>query len=228
MPLALVFAMGTAAAVPESPEIRGKVLDAVSGLPIAGAIVVANIGGDGATPFGHGRYRKLHCTAVRADAEGRFRIPAWTWSGKRSMSLDRFGASLIAYHPGYNYYIPGGPSVVQQPIKKIPFVGTLFKVSETTIPMHRFTKGDNEAWDFKLRGPISEFGCDWDADVRNEDLLWDAMLEEVETYDAANPATRLKPKLEFVTKRPEPNVTKSGKDIQMRNPAAPGSNAPVR
>jgi hypothetical protein len=93
IPLVFAFAIGSAfAAVPESPELTGKVIDAESGRPIAGAIVVAKVGGDGGSMFGHGHYRQLHCTAVRADAEGRFRIPAWTWSGNRSMSLDHYGA----------------------------------------------------------------------------------------------------------------------------------------
>lgn len=231
IPFVLAFTIGSAfAAVPESPELNGKVIDADSGRPIAGAIVVAKVGGDGGSMFGHGHYRQLHCTAVRADAEGRFRIQAWTWSGNRSMSLDRYGANLIAYHPDYTFYVPGGAAAVHQPIRSIPLVGTLLKPSEAIIPMRRFTKGDANAWRFKLGLPIDSFGCDWDADIRNTDLLWEAMREEVEAFDAANPGNGLKRRLELVTKRPPPpQATRPPPvDIQRRSPTDRGSSAPVR
>ena len=231
IPLALACAIGSAfAAVPESPELAGKVIDADSGRPIAGSIVVANVGGDGGSMFGHGHHRQLHCTAVRADAEGRFRIPAWIWSGRRSMSLDRYGFNLIAYHPDYTFYTPGGYASVHQPIRSIPLVGTLLKPSEATIPMRRFTKGDDHAWRFKLALPIDWFRCDWDGDIKNEDLLWDAMREEVEAFDAANPRSALKWKLELVTKRPPPPkaTQPSHLDTQIRNPTERGSSAPAR
>ena len=226
----LALVIGSAfAAVPESPELTGKVIDADSKRPIAGAVVVAKVGGDGGSMFGHGHFRQLYCTAVRADAEGRFRIPAWTWSGNRSMSLDRYGADLIADHPEYTSYVPGGPSAVHRPIYSIPLVGTVPTLSEVIIPMHRFTKGDTNAWAFKLSLPIDMFACDWDADVRNTDLLWEAMREEVEAFDAVT-AHPLKWRLELVTKRPPPPraAQPTGVDIQIRNPTDRGSSVPAR
>lgn len=218
------------AGVPEIPELTGKVVEADSGRPIAGAIVVANVGGDGGAMFGHGHHRMLYCIAVRAGADGRFRIPAWTWSGGRSMSLDRFGVDLIAYHPDYNSYVPGGGSAVHQPVLTIPIVGALLKPFEITVPMHRFVKGDLNAWSFKLALPLDFFRCDWDADVRNEDLVWEAMREEVEAFDAVG-SPKLKWKLELVTKRPsssQPQAIKPAPvDVQIRSPTAPASSAPA-
>ena len=223
--------MGSAAAgVPESPEITGRVIDTDTKRPIGDAIVIAKVGGDGGSMFGHGHFRQLHCTAVRADAEGRFRIPAWTWSGGRSMSLDRYGFNLIAYHPDYTFYTPGGSASVHQPIRSVPLVGTL-KPPEVTIPMRRFAKGDASAWGFKLGLPVDGFSCDWDADVRNTDLVWDAMREELEAFAAANPRDSLKARLEFVTKRPSPPTTTTrppSVDIKLRNPTDRGSSAPPR
>ena len=57
IPFVLAFTIGSAfAAVPESPELTGKVIDADSARPIAGAIVIAKVGGDGGSMFGHGHY----------------------------------------------------------------------------------------------------------------------------------------------------------------------------
>ena len=227
-----LFATAAAfAGVPETPELAGKVVDAETGRPIAGAIVVASVAGDGGSLFGHGHFRKLHCIAVRADADGRFRIPAWTWSGRRSMDLDRFGAYLIAYHPDYTFYTPGGTASVHQPVHTLPLFGPL-KPPDATIPMHRFIKGDDREWRFKVGLPIDWFSCDWDADVQNEDLLWEAMREEVEAYDAANPGTPEKWRLEIATKRPpssRPRVIGAPpQSIPARTPANPGSSAPAR
>ncbi len=235
--LALVFTTGSAfAVVPESPEIRGQVVDADSGRPIAGAIVIANIGGDGGSLFGHGHHRQLYCTAVRTDYEGRFRIPQWTWSGRRSMSLDRFGANLIAYHPDYTFYRPDGLASVHQAIYQVPFVGTPLKpMSEATITMRRFSKGDNNAWRQKIGLPIDWFSCDWDADVQNAELLWDALREEVEAFDAANAESGFsgqKGRLERATGRPAsspPGVIGTPPvDIPARIAIPPGSSAPAR
>lgn len=231
--LSIALALATASAfaeVPESPEITGRVVDAASGRPIPEALVIVQIGGDGGSMFGHGRYRTLHCTAVRADADGRFRVPAWSWSGRREMSLARYGASLVAYHPEYTVYTPGGPSGVHHPIRRIPLVGTLRKSSEVTVPMHRFVKGDVNAWDFKVALPIDGFRCDWDADVQNTDLVWEALREEVEAFDAENPSRPLMWKLRLDTKRPKPPPPPrpQGRDIPMRSPTDRGSSAPAR
>jgi hypothetical protein len=230
LPLALLFAAGSVfAEIPEIPEIAGKVVDAASGRPIPGAIVVAKVGGDGGSMFGHGHFRQLHCTAVRADVDGRFRIPAWTWSGRRSMSLDRYGANFSAYHPDYTIYAPGGPSGLHHPVRRIPLVGTLRKPSEAVVPMHRFTKGDANAWGFKLGLPIDDFGCDWDADVSNTDLVWEAMREEVAAFDAENPRRPLMWKLNLKTKRPEPPPpTLEHRSIGIRSPTDRGSSIPAQ
>ena len=217
--------------VPASLEFTGKVIDADSGRPIAGALVVGSVGGDGGSLFGHGHFRKLYCFAVRADAEGRFRIPAWTWSGQRSMDLDPFGAYLVAYHPDYTFYSPGGHASVHQPVRKIPIIGTLLKPDESTIPMHRFVNDGPNAFWFKLGLPLDWYGCDWDGDVRNEDLVWEAMREEVEAYDATNPQHRMKWKLENVTKRPSSAprqfITPPATSIPAQSPAAPAASAPA-
>src|SRR6185503_2236959 len=145
-PIALAFATASAlAGTPETPEITGKVVDAASGRAIPGAVVVAKMGGDGGSMFGHGHFRQLHCTAVRADEQGRFRIPAWTWSGRRSMSLDGYGAHFSAYHPDYTIYTPGGPSGFHHPIRSIPLIGTQLKPSEAVVRMHRFAKDSGNA-----------------------------------------------------------------------------------
>jgi len=227
----LFSASASIAAVPESPELTGKVIDADSGRPIAGALVVAKVGGDGGSLFGHGHYRQLYCIAVRADNEGRFRIPAWTWSGGRSMSLDRYGADFSAYHRDYTSYFPQGGAFVHQPIYTIPFIGTPLPSSEVTVPMHRFAQGDVNAWRFKLGLPIDLFGCDWDADVRNEDLVWEAMREEVDAYDAAGLADKQKWRLEHVTKRPPSSppqfIKPPSVSIPARSPTLPASSAPA-
>ena len=206
-------------------------IDAESGRPISGALVVASVGGDGSTPFGHGHFRKLYCYAVRADADGRFRIPAWTWSGGRSMDLDQFGAYMVAYHPDYTFYAPQGHASVHQPVRKIPLIGTLLKPDDSTIPMHRFVKdAPNASW-FKLGLPLDWFGCDWDADVKNEDLVWEAMRAEVEAYDATNPQFKMMSKLEQVTKRPTSAprqlITPRTTSIPAQAPAAPATSAPA-
>jgi hypothetical protein len=233
LPLAIAFATTTAFAdIPSSPEIVGKVVDAASGYAIPEAIVVASVGGYGGSMFGHGHDRQLHCTAVRADALGRFRIPAWTWSGGRSMSLNGFGVNLIAYHPHYTFYAPGGLASVHQPIRKIPLIGTTLKPAEVTIPMQRFGGGDSREWGFKIGLPLDWFRCDWDADVSNTNLVWEAMLEEVEAFDAEHPGAPMKSKLEHVTKRPpswRPKPTRPPPvDIPLLSPTDPGRSAPAR
>ena len=230
VPLALLFAAGAAfAEIPEIPEITGKVVDAASGRPIPGALVVAKVGGDGGSMFGHSHYRQLHCIAVRADVDGRFRIPAWTWSGRRSMSLDNYGVNFSAYHPDYTIYQPGGSSGLHHPVRRIPLIGTLLKPAEAVVPMYRFTKGEINAWDFKLGLPIGEFGCDWDADIANTDLVWEAMREEVAAFDAENPRRSLLWKLQFNTKRPKPPPPRApGQDVQLRSPTDRGSSIPAQ
>ena len=229
---ALFSASGAFAGVPEIPELTGKVVDVDSGRPIVDAIVIANVGGEGGSMFGHGHHRQLLCTAVRTDVQGRYRIPAWTWSGGRSMSLDLFGATLNAYHPDYTFYSSDGTAAVLQRVPTIPLIGTFLRPSEATIPMRRFVKGDRKAWDLKLGLPLDFFQCDWDADVKNADLVWESMREEVEAFDGENNSTRgLKRKLEFVTKRPPSSQPQPLRpppvDIQIRSPTAPASSAPA-
>ncbi len=229
-PIALAFATASAlAGTPETPEITGKVVDAASGRAIPGAVVVAKMGGDGGSMFGHGHFRQLHCTAVRADEQGRFRIPAWTWSGRRSMSLDGYGAHFSAYHPDYTIYTPGGPSGLHHPIRSIPLIGTQLKPSEAVVRMHRFAKDSGNAWYFKLGLPIDDFGCDWDADIANTDLVWEAMREEVEAFDAQNPKTPMLWKLRLNTKRPQPPPPAGEhRSIGIRSPTDRGSSVPAR
>jgi len=203
--IALVFAaQSAAAAIPSSPEIAGRVVEAGTGKPIAGALVTGHIGGGYSSWFGHGGDRKLHCFAAMTDGDGRFRIPGWSWTGGRSMDLDGYGAVLSAYHRDYTVHDPGGGAGTYVRLRFIPLLGIPIKPGEATITMRRFDKDEKNGYWFKLGLPIDHYSCDWDADVSDTELVWNAMREEVmeqSTSDALGVAGTIH-KLEAATKHP--------------------------
>lgn len=203
----LAFAMIASAGVPESPEFRGRVIDAETKRPIAGALVTSNIGG--AITGGHaGGRRNLHCDAVLADADGRFVFPAWKWSVGRSMdtyfSLAHYGSMLVAYHPDYARDRDAGRPY--QEFTVVPFTGKTLKPSrEATISLRRFSRNDRTAWRTKLTDTTFGYQCDWDADVSNTETFWNALHAEVEEYTSLageDPPGGPMYKLKWVTKRP--------------------------
>ena len=98
----------------------------------------------------------------------------------------QFRAHLIAYHRDYAFFDPKDYAAVVFSIDQPPFVSRLLSRStEPIIPMKRFTMRDDvREWRFKVGLPIDLFNCDWDADVANGELLFNAMRDEVEQFSA--------------------------------------------
>jgi len=200
------------AAVNATPEIRGRVVDVASGSGIPNALVIASIGGldeswDWPPNLGHGGNPNvvLRCLALRADSEGRFRIPAW--KSPTTKSLARFGVNLIAYSREFDFTSPTGLASVHRPVRQLPLIGTPLAIeSEAIVPMRRFARSEgNNRWESKLGLPLHWLGCT-ERDRASQDLLWEAMHEEVAEFSAVEtPApyrSLLIHKLEDQTGRP--------------------------
>jgi len=87
-----------------SEEIRGSVVDAASGTPVDGAIVVGMWQLTGLLGEGFDGYASI--AVVRTDKEGRFAIPSWRgfkpW--KCCASIDELAPKIVIYKPGYKVH----------------------------------------------------------------------------------------------------------------------------
>jgi hypothetical protein len=198
----ILLAMPALAIVPASPDITGRVVDADTKQPIGRALVIASIGGIGSEDR-----RRVHCSAVRADANGQFVFPAWKWSVGRSMGvfqMPQYGAIVTAYHADYKPDRDAGR--VFQAIHQLPLVEMPWKQGgELAISMRRSARDDRKEWQRKLMDAMFAYECDWDADVANTQLFWDALYPEVEEYTRLtgdDPPGGPMYKLKWVTKRP--------------------------
>lgn len=80
--------------------IDGKVLDANTGQPIAGAIVVAQWEGYVSIGFGDSQTACFHVLGTTTDENGNYHLPAWKkdYDGKR---IQRQTAYITVHSPGY-------------------------------------------------------------------------------------------------------------------------------
>jgi hypothetical protein len=206
----MVAAQAALAVVPQTPEIRGRVIEAGTGRGIPDAVVVAAVVGIDTSwwpiNLGHGGsgHYELRCLAVRVGMDGRFRVPPW--KGGESLSIGNFGVNLIAYHRDYAFQSPRGLASVHQPVSQIPLIGTPLAIdSEAVVPMRRFDRAEGaNRWGSKLGLPIEWLKCA-NRDKASQDLLWEAMHEEVAEYsrvETPHPAGSTMNKLEDATGRP--------------------------
>lgn len=86
--------------------VYGKVVDAVSGKPVAGAIVIGI--NELRAPYGlegHIIAGNMHIEEVVTDAEGHYRLPAWGPKPRVGKTyLDHEGPKLLVYKNGYELY----------------------------------------------------------------------------------------------------------------------------
>ena len=84
-------------------KVHGRVLDATTGAPIAGAFVVATWRATASGPV-HSQQVCMHTDAAQADGAGRFEMDDWLgyWAPRHLMLYDRHRA-LTAYRFGYDF-----------------------------------------------------------------------------------------------------------------------------
>jgi hypothetical protein len=181
------FATGARAAdpVPSSPAYHGQVVAVDHNTPVRGAIVIASVHGGYSVAFGHGGERYLRRIAVRADADGRFTVPAWTWSSGRAMTFDPFGISFSAYAPGFEYEELPRRTVEYRRIETGRILGLFPRgavkpTEEVRIPMRAAAAGTDERRAKALWAILSIYQVDGDGDAAGDALLLDAMRDEVE------------------------------------------------
>jgi hypothetical protein len=95
----LFAACGRKATSWSSPEITGKVVDAASGKPIQGAIVVANW--QLTTVWENYPLGQLDIEEVVSDRNGQFKIPAWGPKSASEGQLEKEEPHIRIYKPGY-------------------------------------------------------------------------------------------------------------------------------
>ncbi|MES2999883.1 MAG: hypothetical protein V4787_04270 [Pseudomonadota bacterium] len=124
MMAALAIASLQACSAYRGPVI-GVVVDQATGKPVADAIVVMRWHGNWTKIFGESSSACYHVETARTDAEGRYRIAAWTraWSFS-DLRFTSAGVDYHAYKPGYITIFKEGTIALPSRIVVAPFTGT--------------------------------------------------------------------------------------------------------
>lgn len=82
-----------------------QVIDGSTGKPLEGVYVIAHWVGTPALPLAQSRDNCYRLRVARTDAEGRYILPAWSWTIAALFQVDK-GTSTAYYYPGY-FEVPG-------------------------------------------------------------------------------------------------------------------------
>jgi hypothetical protein len=176
--------------VPSAPPFHGQVIDVDTQRPLAGALVMVVGRGYGSRSFSMGSgHRRLWRFAVRADADGRFATPAWTWSKGQPIGFIHWGLDFTAYVPGYDVADPQ-KVLTRAPIERARTLG-LFPADEfapgqpVRILLRRLDSNTPDARARALALTLNVYQSDWDADRPGDALVYEALGNEARQLRAS-------------------------------------------